>query len=214
MAQSDLVYETLNAAILGGRIPPGTKLSEPAIAEEIGVSRAPVREAIRRLQERGVVSHSPNLGARVIAPTIDEFLALLDVREALESMACRLAATEMGDAALESLADLVRAHGETLQQDPAGPYLQVDRDTDFHVRIAIGSGNPVLRHLLCEDFYPRLKLCRMQHRSLKGRGIEAWREHGRILEALLQRDGELAEMMMRRHVRSARNALLRAQETG
>ena len=211
MSQSDLVYDALNEAILSGRFRPGSKLSEPVIADEMRLSRAPVREAIRRLQERGMVTYAPNQGVRVISPTLDDYLSLLEVRESLEGMACRMAAIAMTDVELDELSQLVDAHGESLKRDPKGPYLQVNRDEDFHVRIARASGNPVLVHLLCEDFYPRLKLCRLQHRSVPGRGLTAWKEHERILAALQDRDSEVAELMMRRHVRSARAALLAAK---
>lgn len=208
--QSATVYANLSAAIMKGEILPGAKLSEPAIAEQMGISRAPVREAIRRLQERGIVVHVVNQGARVVAPSLQDFLALLDVREALEAMACRLSAINMEDEAIGRLDALVEAHGDMLRADPSGPYIQDDFDADFHVRIARDCGNPVLADLLCDQFYPRLKLCRAQHRTVKGRGLAAWKEHRRIMDALIDRDGETAEFLMRRHVRSARAALLEA----
>lgn len=211
MGQAEIVYDSLSSAILEGRYPPGAKLSEPVIAEELGLSRAPVREAIRRLQERGIVAHEPYHGVRVISPSLDDYLALLDVREELEGMACRLAATTMSDAALRDLEVLVEAHGRMIDADPAGSYLQADRDADFHVRIAEGCGNPVLSNLLCADMYPRLKLCRLQHRGMKGRGRTAWQEHRLIMCALADRDTQLAELMMRRHVRAARAALIATQ---
>src|SRR5687768_16591695 len=91
----DKLYEALTSAIVTGEIAPGEKLSEPAIARRHGISRAPVREAIRRLQERGLVTYVANQGARVAEPSAAEFLALLDVREATEGMAARLAAESM-----------------------------------------------------------------------------------------------------------------------
>lgn len=206
--QSATIYETISGAILRGDIPPGAKLSEPVLAEQLKVSRAPVREAIRRLQERGIVVHVPNQGVRVVAPSLADFLSLLDVREALEAMACKLAATNMTDRELAELEEIVAMHGRTLSADLDGPYLQQDFDTDFHVRVARGCGNPVLRELLCDQFYPRLKLCRAKHGSVKGRGLIAWREHGRIMEALAERDAEAAEFTMRRHVKAARAALI------
>ncbi|WP_218014162.1 GntR family transcriptional regulator [Rubellimicrobium roseum] len=211
ISQSGLVYEALSAAIMKGELAPGAKLSEPAIAEQLGVSRAPVREAIRRLQERGVVHHTANQGARVVAPTLEQFLALLDVREALEGMTSRLAATAMSEEAVADLRALVAEHGTAFSEDPTGPYMQESRDTDFHVRIARGCGNPVLTDLLCVQFYPQLKLCRLQHRGQKGRGLAAWKEHDRIAQAIADRDGELAELLMRRHIRAARAALLQSQ---
>ena len=84
---------------------------------------------------------------------------------------------------------------------------------DFHRRIAKGSGNPILAELLCEQFYPRLRLCRRLHSTVPGRGREAWGEHMRITEAISHRDGELAEILMRRHIRAARMALQAALAT-
>jgi DNA-binding GntR family transcriptional regulator len=208
--QADLVYEALKEAIMRGELAPGTKLSEPAIAERMNISRAPVREAVRRLQERGLVDHIVNRGTRVISPTLEDFLALLDVREALEGMASRLAATAMSDADVAALKILVEAHGRSFGDDSSVPYIQDDFDTDFHVRIAKGCGNPVLEELLCGQFYPRLKLCRQRHRAVRGRGFLAWKEHERVMSAIVDRDGETAELLMRRHVRSARQALLEA----
>jgi DNA-binding GntR family transcriptional regulator len=212
--QADAVYESIRDSIMRGELAPGTKLSEPAIAEQMNVSRAPVREAVRRLQERGLVNHIINRGTRVISPTLEDFLALLDVREALEGMASRLAATAMSDAEIDALKALVLAHGETFGADPSVPYIQDDFDTDFHVRIARGCGNPVLQELLCDQFYPRLKLCRQRHRALKGRGFNAWKEHQRVFSAIADRDGETAELLMRRHVKAARSALVEASNQG
>lgn len=71
--QAETVYAALSAAIMSGELAPGAKLSEPVLADQLGVSRAPVREAIRRLQERGIVVHVVNQGARVVSPTIGDF---------------------------------------------------------------------------------------------------------------------------------------------
>ncbi|MGO4706140.1 GntR family transcriptional regulator [Microvirga sp. 2MCAF38] len=208
------LYEDLTAAILAGELAPGAKLSEPAIARSFGASRAPVREAIRRLQERGLVTYVVNQGARVSQPSAEEFLALLDVREAMEGMAARLAAGNMADHDIAALEQLVAGHRGEIDRNPLGAYLQDDPETDFHMRIARGSGNPILAELLCDQFYPRLRLCRRLHRTVQGRGSEAWREHLRITEAIRQRDGELAEILMRRHIRSARAALQTALAGG
>lgn len=203
----DKLYDALTSAIVTGEIAPGEKLSEPAIARRFGVSRAPVREAIRRLQERGLVSYVTNQGARVAQPSANEFLALLDVREATEGMAARLAAESMSDAEIAALEALVQGHRGEIERNPTGAYLQDEPEADFHRRIAKGSGNPILAELLCEQFYPRLRLCRRLHSTVPGRGREAWHEHIRITEAISHRDGELAEILMRRHIRAARTAL-------
>jgi DNA-binding GntR family transcriptional regulator len=200
------LYDELSRAIVTGELAPGEKLSEPVIARRYGASRAPVREAIRRLQERGLVTYVANQGVRVARPSVTEFLALMDVREATEGMAARLAADNMSDAEIKALEALVTSHRDEIERDPLGAYLQADPEADFHRRIANGSGNPILAELLCEQFYPRLRLCRRLHSTVAGRGREAWHEHVRITEAISRRDGELAEILMRRHIRAARTA--------
>jgi DNA-binding GntR family transcriptional regulator len=207
------LYDELSRAIVAGDLAPGEKLSEPVIARRYGASRAPVREAIRRLQERGLVTYVANQGVRVAEPSAAEFLALLDVREATEGMAARLAAENMSDEEVAALEQLVAGHRGEIERNPLGAYLQDEPEADFHRRIANGSGNPILADLLCEQFYPRLRLCRRLHSTVPGRGREAWREHVRITEAISHRDGELAEILMRRHIRAARTALQAALTT-
>jgi DNA-binding GntR family transcriptional regulator len=204
------IYDELTRDIVGGQLAPGAKLSEPAIARRFEASRAPVREAIRRLQELGLVTYIVNQGVRVAEPTAEEFLSLLAVREALEGVAARLAATGMTDEERTALQTLVGRHSEEIARDHHGAYLQSDPDGDFHRRIAIGSRNPLLSELLCDQLYPRLRLCRRLHATVPGRGREAWREHLRVVDAILHRDGEMAEILMRRHVLSAKTALLEA----
>jgi DNA-binding GntR family transcriptional regulator len=206
------IYDELTHAIIRGDLLPGEKLSEPIIARQFGASRAPVREAIRRLQELGLVSYLVNHGVRVIQPSAQDFLALLDVREALEGMAARLAAIHMDDDERDALHALVLCHSAGIEGHPRGAYVQIDPDGDFHRRIVIGSRNPLLADLLSEQFYPRLCLCRRLHATVPGRGREAWREHSRIVDAIRHRDGEMAEILMRRHVRAAKAALLSALE--
>ena len=119
------LYDDLSSAIVSGEIAPGAKLSEPAIARRFGVSRAPVREAIRRLQERGLVTYVANQGARVAEPSAAEFLALLDVREATEGMAARLAAESMSEAEIASALEVTE---RTVRRDwrKARAFLQLD----------------------------------------------------------------------------------------
>src|SRR6218665_494205 len=204
------LYDALLQDIVSGRIAPGEKLSEPVIARRFGASRAPVREAIRRLQERALVTYVVHQGVRVTEPSAAQFLALLDVREATEGMAARLAAGAMGAAERAALVALVASHRDEIERDPHGAYLQDQAEADFHWRIASGSGNAILAELLSDQFYPRLRLCRRLHATLARRGQHAWQEHVRIAEAISQRDGELAEVLMRRHIRAARSALEQA----
>ena len=98
---ADRAFEWLEEAIIKGDYPPGAKLDEVALAKSFGISRGPVREAIRRLEGKKLVERMPHVGARVTALHPDELVNLLNVREALEGMACRLAAMRMSDAELD-----------------------------------------------------------------------------------------------------------------
>lgn len=207
-------YSYVMSAILSGMIAPGEKLSEPQIAKELNISRAPVREALRQLQMQGLVTHTEHQGMRVIKPSLEDHLALLEVRETLEGTVCRLAAVKMSADELKRLERLIEDHSSQVRASKDGAYLQTDVDTDFHIYLARASQNPVLAELLCNQLYPRLKLCRLLHTGIKGRGAEALKEHVRIFEALAGRDSELAELMMKRHIVSARRSLELASEQG
>ena len=203
----DSAVKLLAEEIVSGKIKAGERLIETALAKRLGISRGPVREALRRLEERGLVKSSPNVGAHVASFSIREMAALFEVREAMEGMACRLAAQRMDDRDLARLRAVVDEHEVSIREHPDGAYLQEPRDLDFHFRIVNNSGNPVLIRLLCDELYQVIRLCRRQHSWLPGRGLRALKEHRRIIEALEDRDHELAEWLMRRHIATARQVL-------
>src|ERR1700722_2070314 len=100
---AEQVFCRLSAAILAGELAPGAKISEPALAKQYGVSRGPLREALHRLQERKLITRSPNQGPRVVKPSAAVLAELFVVREDLEGMAARLAATHATDAEIARL---------------------------------------------------------------------------------------------------------------
>jgi len=186
------VLETMMTEIVDGTIAPGAKLSEPHLARRFGVSRGPLREAIRRLQERQLVVCTPNAGARVVVHTPREILEAYEIREALEGLAARLAAANM---TAEEVGELRRTFEAEVARGRSAGY-----DNDFHMQIVRGSHNERLRRHISEDLYRILKMWRMQCRWLRYGGTESWRDHQRILEAIEHRDGECAEILMRRHI--------------
>src|SRR5688572_8345444 len=93
----DIVAERLEAAIISGQLEPGAKLSEQGLAASFGVSRGPLREAIGRLEGRKLLERTPNIGVRVAQLSLKDLNEILQVREALEGMACGLAARNMTD---------------------------------------------------------------------------------------------------------------------
>jgi DNA-binding GntR family transcriptional regulator len=207
------LFRRLSDAIVSGELRPGSKLSEPVLARQYGVSRGPLREAINRLQERHLVTRTAHFGARVaeLSPQILEETFV--VREALEGMAARQAAQNCTNDDVDALHRAYARHLAATRESGDGPVWRT-ADEDFHVIIARASRNPMLVRLLTGDFYQLVRFYRSQLVHVRGRGARTVAEHRRILEAIEDRDGELAELHMRRHIAAARiqmSAALRQQ---
>jgi DNA-binding GntR family transcriptional regulator len=198
---ADQAFENLADAIVRGEFSPGAALSELEIAAKLGVSRAPAREAIYRLEARGLVRRSPHLGARVVELSINDLRELFQVREALEGMACRLASERMSDDDLDALAKGLTAHSRQPDLASGFAYYQSGGDNDFHFRIARSSGNQRLVRALCEDLYHVMRVYRFRSSRQPGRARQALNEHKAIVAALRTRDPDTAETRMRDHIR-------------
>ena len=200
----DVVAERIEAAIISGQLEPGAKLSEQGLAASLGVSRGPLREAIRRLEGRKLLTRTPNIGVRVAQLSLKDLIDLLLVREALEGMAAALAARNMPEAEIASLEKLVESHGKQKSVVEGTGYYQESKDFDFHFRIVTGSGNARLVQMLTGDLYYLLRVYRYKSSTKPGRAQQALEEHRAVVAALRARDSEGAEGAMRAHLRHAR----------
>lgn len=201
---SDRLFQKLREAIIEGLIPPGSKLSEPELARDYGVSRGPLREAISRLEACALVERKPNLGSRVVRLSAEGLVEVYLMREVLEGLAVRLAAERMSDAEIIGLQNLLQQHREQVEQDEGHAYFQQEGDLDFHYRIVQGSRNERLIRILGEDLYYLIRMYRYQLGMASPRALPALQEHAQLLDVISQRDGELAEVLMRHHIRAAR----------
>ena len=200
----DVLAERIEAAIVNGGLQPGSKLSEQALAAQLGVSRGPLREAIRRLEGRKLLQRTPNIGVRVASLSSNDLFEVLQIREALEGMACALAAKNMSDEELNALSELLDQHQQQRSVQEGTGYYQESKDFDFHFRIMKGSRNTRLIQMLCEDLYYLLRAYRYKSSTKPGRAKQALREHKDIVAALMRRDPVEAERKMRLHIRNAR----------
>lgn len=205
---AEQVLERIQSAIVAGTLPPGSKISEPEFSRLFGVSRGPLREAIRRLEARRLVEFSPHIGARVTSLTVDQLSDIYQVREALEGMAARLSAEKMEPDEVDGLEALLERHASFPELRAGRAYFQPEYDSDFHYRIALGSGNEVLAQILGRDLYHLIRMYRYKFSAYEGRPQRALEEHRRIVTAIRERDGELAEMLMRRHIAGARENIV------
>lgn len=206
---SESIFEALQTAIVTGDLKPGEKIREAELARQFGTSRGPLRDALRRLESRRLVTNTPNAGARVVSLSGKQLVELYQVREALEGLTCRLAADNMTDVEIAELGHLLDRHEAEVRRKDGAEYFRQEGDLDFHFRIAEGCRNELLRSALCEDHYQLIRLYRYKFSSRAGRPRRALAEHRQILEAIRDRDGELAELLMRRHIRNARETFER-----
>ena len=201
---SEQLFGLISTAIIDGELSPGASMTEPDLARRYGVSRAPLREALRRLEERQLLERSPYRGMRVVEPSARMIRELYEIREVLEGLACRKAALAMTDE------DVVRVRAALAEEhrriaartgsaaDLGGPA----RFLSFHTLIAKIAGNQELLHLLNREIW-RLLQADYRRRIHRPEALRrGHREHLRILQALAARDGDLAELLMRRHIAS------------
>lgn len=202
-------------AIARGGLKPGARISEQEVAERLQISRGPVREAIRGLIARGLLTFEPNVGARVITLD-DEFLNdLYEVRAKLEGLAARLAAERMSEEERETLQSVLAEHERELADQPLGAYPPQSRlDQDFHMLILKGARNQMIWRICGQDLRDLLVLARRQHAVRAERGRNALREHKRIAEAIAEGNGDLAELLMVQHIQASRQNLLAGPPRG
>jgi DNA-binding GntR family transcriptional regulator len=194
-----LAYEQLRALILAGDLTPGSRLAQAEMADRLGVSRTPVREALRRLAGEGLVEFHPNRGFRTADLGLEAVLRRLEVRLLLEPGIAALAAERRGDDDLRELKRAIVREAEA--SDAAGAH---DASREFHILLARASGNFELERTLESLWIVEVGRRLMARRA----AVEDWRardldEHRRILAAVAAGAAETAADLMERHVRDA-----------
>ncbi|MCG9696512.1 GntR family transcriptional regulator [Shewanella sp. Isolate11] len=200
---ADKTFYKLRQDIVEGVVAAGSKLSETELSTTYGVSRAVIREAINRLESCHIVERKANVGARVVALTTEGLIELYQVRESLEGMAARLAAKNMTDDEIAELELLLQSHFKDVKQGET--YYQEAGDVDFHYRIILGSKNKHLISMLFDGIYHLVRMYRVQLGMAGPRVTTAFDEHKHIVQAIANRDEELAEILMRRHIMYSKN---------
>lgn len=192
---ADQAYELLKERILTRQLLPGQRLSVPAIAEELGLSRSPVREAVQRLVQEGLGTERPHSGAVVASADLPALIDLYQVRAELEGLSSELAA-RAGDAHLVRDLEVVQDQHEAAHA--SGVRSQMIRaDVDFHARILSAAGNPELTRML-EPVLHRMLLGMLE--ADRDWPVQAMAEHRDIIAALRAGDAEASRRHMVAHV--------------
>lgn len=183
-----------------GRLNPGDAIDENELVETFGISRTPVREALLQLEAIGLIRRLPRKGATLFRPTLEEFLAILEIHSKLEGQAAGLAARRLsvsGAADLEAAVAACEAHAmQNGDKDPDGYY---QHNLRFHECVAIAAGNPFLTDLVKLNARKLLAYYRARY-HFAGVIATSAREHRQIASLITDRDGAGAEALMGRHV--------------
>lgn len=210
----DVVFNTLRSAILMGKLEPGERLMEIALANKLGVSRTPIREAIRKLELEGLVIMTPRKGAEVARITEKDLQDVLEVRESLEILATELACERITAEEIETLKVKNDEFREAVEGKTADFSELAELDVAFHDVIFNASKNSRLIQILNnlrEQMY-RYRLEYLKNAEYYDRLVN---EHNQITEGVSKKDKQLVQKTMDKHIRHQRDAviaLIRQQE--
>jgi len=205
----DYVFNILQNDILNGVLRPGEALHENRISEELGVSRTPVREAISKLEREGLIRTIPNKGSVVVGFSQKDIDDIFTIRMCLEALAGKWSAQNITDSEIDSLRSVQELQEYYVSK---GDILQAwQLDSNFHDIIYKACRSLVLKNTL-SNFHHYSQKARGISLETPGRARISVEEHKRILDAIANRDGNLAEKLSCEHVKNARDNVLAAIE--
>jgi DNA-binding GntR family transcriptional regulator len=194
---SSRVFHSIRENILSGKYKKDEELKEKNIGEELGVSRTPVREALRQLELEGLVSIIPNKGAYVVGLSQKDVRDIYEIRSRLEGLCARWAADEITKEQLNELEEIIYLSDFHLEKKNYEQLLELDNK--FHEVLYLASGSRELRHVLA-DFHHYVQRVRKITIAGTERAAHSIEEHRKIVEALKLHDPDLAEKEANNHL--------------
>lgn len=202
--QGRLIYHRLLDEIRAGDLLPGTRLREAEIAERLGSSRTPVREAIRLLESDGLVSHVPRQGATIRSLDYAEIMELYEMRAVIEGTAARLAARAASQVEIDALTALNDEFGHARNEREAAT-----RNRQFHQMLLNAAKNRFLVRAV-DSLQKSMLILGPTTLMEQARISDAYREHRSIIDAIGARDSQRAEAEMRAHIETAQHVRLKS----
>lgn len=199
------VYDELSESILSAKFKKGDALTETMLSKMLGTSRTPIRSALHRLAEEGLVEIVPNRGAVVIGITEDDLVDIYHIRMRLEGLACALAAKKIREEEKKKLQENVELSEFYINKKDTEHLKELD--TDFHRTIYHAAESPTLERILT-DLHRNTKAYRKLSLAVPGRLKKTAEEHKDILEAILAGDAAGAESLTAHHIEHALNNML------
>ena len=196
-----LIFEKVREDVLNGVYKSGEKIIEAKVADEMGVSRTPVREALKQLELDGLVENIPNRGVIVKGVTPEDIDDIYTMRLAIEGIAARWSIDRMTESSLKELIEIYELMEFYTQKNDIDKIFELN--TRFHEVIYKSACSRYLEHVLT-DFQQFIKTTRKQSLATEGRMAEALQEHRRIMEAFVNRDAETAVDALVKHIDKSR----------
>ncbi|HOB12231.1 MAG TPA: GntR family transcriptional regulator [Syntrophomonadaceae bacterium] len=203
----ELVLDAIREAIINGTLKPRERLMEIQLAEELGVSRTPIREALRKLELEGFIVMVPRKGAYVADISFKDIADVFEIRAALEALAAGLAAERITDEELEEMERLVAEKAESIANQDMERLVKVD--TLFHEAIYKASRNQRLTSMI-SNLREQIQRYRTTSLAYPGRMQRSLEEHRSIVEAIQSRDPQIAQQVAREHIENAENSMIEA----
>ncbi len=199
---SDQVYHDIKYLILSGELKGGDRIPEESLAKQFGVSRTPVREAVRRLDEFGLVHLKPRSYAEVITLSDGEADQVMSVRTELEGLSIRLLTEKATENDVQALVEIAEKCYRALESGSVAETFEMD--SFFHLEIAQRSGNGILADLI-ERLDAKVQLVRLMRCSTPETINQNIHVHDKIIEAIAANDSVAAEKVMREHIHPTGN---------
>ena len=208
----DVVFNTLREAILKGELKPGERLMELQLAAKLGVSRTPIREAIRMLEQEGLAVTLPRKGAEVAKMTEKDMEDVLQIREALDELAAKIACEQISEEQLEELVATMHEFEESTKTDNVKKIAEAD--VKFHDNIYQSTGNPKLVNML-NNLREQMYRYRVEYLKDENNYPTLMKEHKDIVEGLVRKNKMQVTETMHQHVKNqavAVKAMIQEQE--
>jgi len=201
----ELVLEAIREAIIGGTLKPRERLMEIQLAEELGVSRTPIREALRELELEGFIVMVPRKGAFVADMTFKDIADIFEIRVALEGLAAGLAAERITDEEMEDMERHLVEKADAIARGDMERLVEVD--TRFHESIYKASRNDRLKGII-NNLREQIQRFRATSLAYPGRMKQSLEEHRSIVEAIHARDVALARQLTQEHIENAEQSMI------
>jgi len=202
----EVVFNSIRGAIISGVLKPGERLMEVQLAEKMGVSRTPIREAIRKLELEGLVVMIARKGAYVADLSIKNITDVLEVRAVLEGLASGLAALRMTEEEIKDLELTARHFEQAMNSNDVEGVIQTD--IEFHEKIFKATRNEKLLQLT-NSLMEQVQRFRVMYLNKAIKSTNLIKEHYKIVEAISRRNREMAENISKIHIQNAEKDMMR-----